>query len=233
MPSKTPGAVVEAVAQDVDLGVVPCDELAVHPDRFSLLHGSSLRPDQEGAIIADATGAWRGQSAAITASVISAVPTWRSPSAPVQIGGPQSRGEGDLDGRSRSAAAPSPSPSPWRSIIAAERKVASGLAAPVPAMSGAEPWTGSKTPGPAVAEAGGGQHPERARDHRGLVGEDVAEHVLGDDHVELGRIGDELHRRVVDEQVVERDVRVFAGEAARRPRARAARSRGRWPCRPR
>ena len=39
-------------------------------------------------------------------------------------------------------------PSPSRSIIATERNVASGLAAPVPAMSGAEPWTGSNTPGP-------------------------------------------------------------------------------------
>ena len=26
------GAVVQAVAENVDLGVVPCDELAIHPD---------------------------------------------------------------------------------------------------------------------------------------------------------------------------------------------------------
>ena len=40
---------------------------------------------------------------------------------------------------------------PWRSIIAADRNIASGLAAPVPAMSGAEPWTGSNTPGPSAS----------------------------------------------------------------------------------
>src|SRR3954453_3492616 len=37
-----PGAVVEAVAQYVDLGVVPRDEIAIHPDPLRLLHGSSL-----------------------------------------------------------------------------------------------------------------------------------------------------------------------------------------------
>ena len=78
-------------------------------------------------------------------------------------------------------------PRPSRSIIAAERKVASGLATPLPAMSGAEPWTGSNTPGPSLAEARRGQHPERAGEHRRLVAEDVAEHVLGHDHVEAGR----------------------------------------------
>ena len=82
-------------------------------------------------------------------------------------------------------------------------------------MSGAEPWTGSKTPGLAIgAEAGRGQHPERAGEHRRLVAEDVAEEVLGDDHVEVRRPRDELHRGVVDEQVVELDVGVVRGEPA-------------------
>ena len=36
MPSKTPGAVVEAVRADVDLRVGPVDELAVHPDLLGL-----------------------------------------------------------------------------------------------------------------------------------------------------------------------------------------------------
>ena len=87
--------------------------------------------------------------------------------------------------------------------------MASGLAIPWPAMSGAEPWTGSKRPGAAVAERGAGQHPERARDHRRLVAEDVAEHVLGDDHVEVARRGDELHRGVSTSSVLELDVRVL------------------------
>ena len=79
-------------------------------------------------------------------------------------------------------------PSPWRSISAAERNIARGFAAPVPAMSGAEPWTGSNRPGvPGSPSEALGQHPDRAGDHRGLVGEDVAEHVLGDDHVEVAR----------------------------------------------
>ena len=40
--------------------------------------------------------------------------------------------------------------SPWRSIIAAERNIANGLATPWPAISGAEPWTGSNSPGPSA-----------------------------------------------------------------------------------
>ncbi len=62
------------------------------------------------------------------------------------------------------------------------------------------------------AEAGRGQHAQRSRQHRRLVAEDVAEEVLGDDHVELRGPRDELHRGVVDEQVVERDVGVVGGD---------------------
>jgi hypothetical protein len=36
-----PCAVVEPVAEYVDLGVVPCHELAVHPDPLTLLHVSA------------------------------------------------------------------------------------------------------------------------------------------------------------------------------------------------
>ena len=57
------------------------------------------------------------------------------------------------------------------------------------------------------AEARGGKHPERAGEHRRLVAEDVAEQVLGHDHVEVGGPGDELHRGVVHQHVVELDVR--------------------------
>ena len=35
-------AVVEAMGEYVDLGVLPGDELAVHPDPLGLLHGSSV-----------------------------------------------------------------------------------------------------------------------------------------------------------------------------------------------
>ena len=83
----------------------------------------------------------------------------------------------------------------------------------------------------AVAERGARQHPERAGEHRRLVAEDVAEHVLGEDHVELGRARHELHRGVVDEHVLERDVlELLARTRVDRPRATAARSRGRSPC---
>ena len=62
-------------------------------------------------------------------------------------------------------------------------------------------------PGRPAPERGAREHPDRAGQHRGLVGEDVAEQVLGEDHVEVARRGDELHRGVVDEHVLELDVR--------------------------
>ena len=62
------------------------------------------------------------------------------------------------------------------------------------------------------AEAGRGQHPQRPGQHRRLVAEDVAEEVLGDDRVELGGARDELHRGVVDQQVLELDVGVLGGD---------------------
>ncbi len=67
---------------------------------------------------------------------------------------------------------------------------------------------GLEDSGAALPQARRRQHAERAGEHRGFVGEDVAEHVLGDDHVEAARAGDELHRGVVDEHVVEGDVGV-------------------------
>ena len=86
------------------------------------------------------------------------------------------------------AAASLPSRVRGAASVAADRNIASGLATPVPAMSGAEPCTGSNRPGLAgLAERGARQHPDRAGQHRRLVAEDVAEHVLGDDHVEVAR----------------------------------------------
>ena len=125
-----------------------------------------------------------GRRRASTASVISVGARLRSPrrrSRGRRCAGPRASAASTA---SSTAAASAGIPSPSRSSIAAERKVASGFAMPVPAMSGAEPCTGSNTPGPLAAEARRGQHPERAGEHRRLVGEDVAEHVLGQDHVE-------------------------------------------------
>ena len=65
-----------------------------------------------------------------------------------------------------------------------------GLAMPWPAMSGAEPWTGSyialrRPRGVGGTQRGRGQHAEAAGQHGGAVGEDVAEQIVGDDDVEL------------------------------------------------
>ena len=64
-----------------------------------------------------------------------------------------------------------------------DRIIAIGLASPWPAMSGAEPCTGSKMPGGSLPSEADGARPEPAADGRGQVGQDVAEQVLGQDHV--------------------------------------------------
>ena len=69
---------------------------------------------------------------------------------------------------------------------------------------------GLEDAGPAVRKARRRGEAEPAGQRGGLVGEDVAEHVLGQQHVELLRIADQLHRRVVDEHVLELDVRIVA-----------------------
>ena len=61
----------------------------------------------------------------------------------------------------------------------------------------------------AVAQRGGRDHADGAGDHRSLVGKDVAEHVLGDDDVELRGVLDDLHGAVVHEHLTVRDVRIF------------------------
>ncbi len=59
-----------------------------------------------------------------------------------------------------------------------------------------------------AADGGRRQHAERAGDDAGLVGEDVAEEVLGEDDVEVARDVHEVHRHGVDELVLEGDVGV-------------------------
>ncbi len=63
-----------------------------------------------------------------------------------------------------------------------------------------------------AADGGRGQHAERAGDDAGLVGEDVAEEVLGEDDVEVARDVHDVHRHGVDELVFECDVGVVLGD---------------------
>ena len=88
---------------------------------------------------------------------------------------------------------------------------------------------------PACAERGGGQQAQRAGQHRGLVGEDVAEHVLGDDDVEVARAAG---CRCMAAESTSMCSKLHVGEflaqqRARPPSATGARSRARSPCRPR
>ena len=161
-------------------------------------------------------------------------PVSRSPSAPArQVGGAQALLESAESTAASSFAASSSMPSPSRSSIAAERKVASGLAMPWPAMSGAEPWTGSNTPGPSSPRLAEGSIPSEPvsiaasslRMSPNMFSVTITSKRAG--------IRDQLHRGVVDQQVVELDGGVALPHAARRPRATAARSRARSPCRPR
>ena len=58
------------------------------------------------------------------------------------------------------------------------------------------------------AERGRRQHAERAGQHGGLVGQHVAEQIVGDDDVELLRRAHELHGAIVGKDVVQRHVGV-------------------------
>ena len=53
------------------------------------------------------------------------------------------------------------------------------------------------------------QHADRAGQHGGGIRQDIAEHVAGDDDVELLRRTYQLHCCVVDIHVVQRDVRIL------------------------
>ena len=169
------------------------------------------------------------------------VPTTTRPSvarrpASARSAGPPAVVEGARDGRLDRPPRHRPAPSDMRSSIAADRIVPIGLAR---SRAGdvrrravdrlVQPERAVR--GPALAERRRRQHPEAAGEDRRLVGQDVAEQVLGDDDVEVGRPADEQHRARVDELVVERDVREVASRPRRRPSATAATSRGRWPCR--
>jgi len=63
------------------------------------------------------------------------------------------------------------------------------------------------------AERSGGQHAERAGEHGGNVGENVAEEIVGDHDVELFWRADQLHGRVVGQDVVQRDIGIVLADA--------------------
>ncbi len=56
---------------------------------------------------------------------------------------------------------------------------------------------------------------------RGFVGEDIAEHVFGDEDVKTGRVRYQAHGSSVDQQVIEADLRDGSSRPGRRSRARA------------
>ena len=108
-----------------------------------------------------------------------------------------------------SALASSGRPRPCRSMSATERSIAAGFAIPWPAICGAEPCTGSNSPGPSSPSEADAARPRPAGDRRGDVGEDVAEGVLGHDDVDRLAVRHDRHRERVDEGVVERDVGIL------------------------
>src|ERR1019366_8554842 len=124
-----PGAVVQAVRQDVDLGVLPGDEISVHPDEVGGLHGvcapvrgfralpwspARCRPCLPDRVCADP------RRARVQQPILQPWPP---------LPRPAQRGEAiPPPGKQREGRRP---PAP-----------------PCPAMSGAEPCTGSNMPGP-------------------------------------------------------------------------------------
>ena len=115
----------------------------------------------------------------------------------------------------RSAASPSPRKS---SISAALEDRRVGLALPVPTMSGAEPCTGSNIDGPVRAglRLADDARPMPPLTRAAEVGEDVAEQVVGDDHVVALRVLHEVDARRVDVVVRRADLRVLGGDLVER-----------------
>ncbi len=88
----------------------------------------------------------------------------------------------------------------WSSIIAPDQIWPIGLAMPRPAMSGAEPWTGSNIEGNVAlgVDVGRGRDADRAGHRRAQVGEDVAEQIRADHHVEPVGVLHEVRGQDVD-----------------------------------
>ncbi len=95
------------------------------------------------------------------------------------------------------------SPRVCRSSMATDAMAPSGLARFCPAMSGAEPWTGSyRSTRPADGRRR--QHADRSGERGRLIAQDVAEQVLGQDDVEVRGLDGQPHRARVDVHVLER-----------------------------
>src|SRR6266436_7058996 len=65
-----------------------------------------------------------------------------------------------------------------------------------------------------ASDAGGSEQAERSHDSAGLIGEDVAEHVFGEDDVELGGLENERHSGRVHVHVGKLDIGKINGDAS-------------------
>ena len=109
--------------------------------------------------------------------------------------------------------AASVAPNACSSNMATDAIAPIGLALSLPAMSGADPCTGSKSPGP-FANAGRWQQTDRSHDHGGFVRQDVSEQVLGQHDIELRGRSDEGHGARVDVHMRQSDVRVVGRDGS-------------------
>ncbi len=62
-----------------------------------------------------------------------------------------------------------------------------------------------------------GCHSKAALQAGGEVGDDVAEHVIGDDHIELARIANHLCAECVHVHVLGLDLRIFCAQFFKKP----------------
>ena len=111
------------------------------------------------------------------------------------------------------------------SIIAAEMIAALGSAFPVPDDVGGRAVyrLEERRTRPGRIEVGRGGPSDPAGDRAGEIGEDVAEEVVGDDHVVATGVGDEMDARRVDVVVRRRDIGILGRDGVER----AARDRRR------
>ena len=105
------------------------------------------------------------------------------------------------------AAARSPRPSP--SISEAASRMPLGFATPWPAICGAEPWVGPKTPRPVEREAAGGDDPGAVPACGCEVGDELGVLLLGDDHAEPVRRVHQLRQHLAQRGPLDLDARML------------------------